>query len=161
MRQLLSSIPHRILYDGLRRLHTRVHPRMRRRVLESALLVVPWVIAAGCSGGTPVGERRASGLRLTPHGRQDASHVMPPTVFADSATRHAYSVATQIPGVLNQLYCWCRCENSGHHRSNLQCFEDRMGEDCDVCQGTAEIAYRMVQQGVRNPAQIQAAVDAE
>ena len=52
-------------------------------------------------------------------------------------------------------------DRRGVHRSNLQCFEDEMGVNCDVCQGTAEIAYEHVQRGVTDAATIQAAVDAE
>lgn len=87
--------------------------------------------------------------------------VLDPARFADDKVRHAYWIATQIPDVLNQLYCWCGCEKRGVHRSNLQCFEDEMGVKCDVCQGTAEIAYALVQGGVLDSAQIQAAVDAK
>lgn len=101
------------------------------------------------------------GLRIIPSGRSDAAVVLEPARFTDVETRHAYWVATQIPAVLNQLYCWCGCENRGVHRSNLQCFEDEMGVSCDVCQGTAEIAYEMVQRGITNAGKIQAAVDAK
>ena len=111
--------------------------------------------------GWTVGELRPDGLRIIPSGRFDASAVLDPARFADAGVRHAYWVATQIPKVLNQLYCWCGCENRGVHRSNLQCFEDEMAVNCDVCQGTAEIAYDLVQQGITDAATIQAAVDAE
>ena len=111
--------------------------------------------------GWTVGELRSDGLRIIPSGRSDASAVLDPARFADSSVRHAYWVATQIPEVVNQLYCWCGCENRGVHRSNLQCFEDEMAVNCAVCQGTAEIAYNLVQQGVTDAATIQAAVDAE
>lgn len=117
--------------------------------------------AVAADTGWTVGELRRDGLRIIPTGRSDASAVLDPAQFADSTDRHAYWVATQIPETLNQLYCWCGCENRGEHRSNLQCFEDRMGVDCDVCQGTAEIAYSMVQQGITDAAKIQAAVDAK
>ncbi|MGH7458153.1 MAG: PCYCGC motif-containing (lipo)protein [Longimicrobiaceae bacterium] len=108
-----------------------------------------------------VGELRENGLRIIPSGRSDASAVLDPEQFENPTVRHAYWVATQIPETLNQLYCWCGCENRGIHRSNLQCFEDRMGANCDVCVGTAEIAYEMVQDGVTDAGTIQAAVDAE
>jgi hypothetical protein len=108
-----------------------------------------------------VGMLRPNGLRIIPGGRSDASHVLDPNQFSDRDIRHAYWVATQIPEVLNQLYCWCGCENRGVHRSNLQCFEDRMATDCAVCVGTAEIAFQMTQNGVRDAAKIQAAVDAK
>ena len=109
--------------------------------------------------GWQVGELRSDGLRIMPSGRDDASAALAPSQFADSATRDAYWVAARIPAVLNQLYCWCGCENTGQHRSNLACFEDLMGVDCEVCQGTAEIAYSMVQRGITDPRTIQAAVE--
>ncbi len=116
--------------------------------------------------GTPnipwrIGMLRDNGLRIVPTGRTDASHVLNPEQFPEAATRHAYWVATQIPATLNQLYCWCGCENRGEHRSNLQCFEDQMAVTCPVCQGTAEIAYQMTRQGIKDPGKIQAAVDAK
>ncbi|OYV67851.1 MAG: hypothetical protein B7Z74_09230 [Deltaproteobacteria bacterium 21-66-5] len=107
-----------------------------------------------------MGELRADGLRIVPSGRSDTSAVLNPAQFANPTVRHAYWVATQIPGTLNQLYCWCGCENRGIHRSNPQCFEDRMSEHCDVCRGTAEIAYRMTQQGIMSASAIQKVVDA-
>lgn len=111
--------------------------------------------------GWSVGQLRANGLRIIPSGRNDASAVLDPNQFEDKKVRSAYWIATQIPEILNQLYCWCGCENRGVHRSNLGCFEDRMGVNCDVCQGTAEIAYEMVQKGITAAGKIQAAVDAE
>lgn len=107
-----------------------------------------------------VGMLRPDGLRIAPSGRSDATHVLNSNQFTDRNIRHAYWVATQIPAVLNKLYCWCGCENRGIHRSNLQCFEDQMAVTCEVCQGTAEIAWQMTQGGVTNAGKIQAAVDA-
>ena len=123
--------------------------------------VIPDAVLPASDTGWTVGELRPDGLRIIPSGRSDASAVLDPAQFADSSVRHAYWVATQIPEVLNQLYCWCGCENRGVHRSNLQCFEDEMGVNCAVCQGTAEIAYAVVQQGITDAGTIQAAVDVE
>ncbi len=157
----------------LRRQHVaRAKTRERRRLAiafgalaVAALFVVALVKPAwhgGAAGGSwSVGQLRPDGLRIVVTGRSDAGHVLDPNEFARADVRHAYWVATQIPALLNQLYCWCGCENRGVHRSNLQCFEDTMGADCDVCVGTAEIAYRMSQQGITDAAKIQAAVDAE
>ncbi|HGL6721183.1 MULTISPECIES: PCYCGC domain-containing protein [Burkholderia] len=108
-----------------------------------------------------VGMLRPNGLRIVPSGRHDASRVLAPEQFADPETRHAYWVATQIPATLNQLYCWCGCENTGEHRSNLQCFEDKMAVSCPVCRGTAEIAFDMKRKGITDAGRIQAAVDAK
>jgi hypothetical protein len=108
-----------------------------------------------------VGMLRPDGLRIVPSGRSDASHVVNPDQFTDRDVRHSYWIATQIPAVLNKLYCWCGCENRGVHRSNLQCFEDEMAVTCEVCRGTAEIAWRMTQTGVQDAGRIQATVDAK
>ncbi|MGH7557526.1 MAG: hypothetical protein ACREMD_07075 [Gemmatimonadota bacterium] len=115
----------------------------------------------GAAGdGWEVGELRENGLRIIPGGRSDAGAVLDPGQFPNPRVRHAYWVATRIPETLNQLYCWCGCVNRGVHRSNLECFEDLMAVNCDVCRGTAEIAYDMVtNQGIENPGLIQRAVD--
>lgn len=106
-----------------------------------------------------VGMLRPDGLRIVVSGREDASHVLDPQRFSRPEVRHGYWIATQIPALLNKLYCWCGCENRGIHRSNLQCFEDEMAMDCPVCLGTAEMAYEMSQKGITDAAKIQAAVD--
>lgn len=142
--------------------------RNRKALLVGVTLMLALVggtavarFGSAASDSPRVGELRKNGLRIDPSGSNTAAAVMDPAQFPDSATQHAYTVATKIPAVLNKLYCWCRCEDRGTHRSNLQCFEDQMGADCDVCQGTAEIAYRMTQQGVTDAGKIQAAVDAQ
>lgn len=117
--------------------------------------------ADGADSGWSIGQLRPNGLRIKPSGRNDASEVLEPEQFSSSEVRNAYKIATEIPEVLNKLYCWCGCENRGIHRSNLACFEDGMAEHCAVCRGTAEIAYEMVQQGVTDAGKIQAAVDTE
>jgi hypothetical protein len=122
--------------------------------------VAPGLGLLASDTGWTVGELRPNGLRIIPSGRSDASAVLDPARFTDARVRHAYWVATQIPEVLNQLYCWCGCENRGVHRSNLACFEDLMSVNCAVCRGTAEIAYDLVQQGITDAGTIQAAVDA-
>jgi hypothetical protein len=106
-----------------------------------------------------VGMLRPDGLRIAVSGRDDASQVLDPQRFSSPEVRHGYWVARQIPQVLNKLYCWCGCENRGEHRSNLQCFEDEMAQNCPVCLGTAEIAYDMTSKGITDAAKIQAAVD--
>lgn len=109
--------------------------------------------------GWTVGMLRPDGLRIVVSGSDDASKVLEAEQFSRSEVRNGYRIAKWIPAVLNKLYCWCGCENRGEHRSNLQCFEDGMAEDCEVCLGTAEIAYDMTRKGVTDAAQIQAAVD--
>ena len=113
------------------------------------------------SEGWRVGELRPNGLRIRPSGTNTNAQVLDPRQFVRPEVQRAYAIAYKIPEVLNKLYCWCRCENRGVHRSNLACFEDKMGIDCGVCRGTAEIAYRMIQEGTTDAGEIQAAVDKE
>ncbi|MEO7852196.1 MAG: PCYCGC motif-containing (lipo)protein [Rubrivivax sp.] len=115
--------------------------------------------ASAHASGWRVGMLRADGLRIVVSGRNDASAVLDAEQFSRAEIRHGYQIAAMIPALLNQLYCWCGCENRGIHRSNLQCFEDRMAEDCPVCLGTAEMADEMSEKGISDAATIQAAVD--
>jgi hypothetical protein len=139
-------------------------------ILASAIVLAVWLVPVpetGRGAGTAsangsawsVGMLRPDGLRIVVTGRDDASKVLDPGQFSGERVRRGYRIAAQIPAVLNRLYCWCGCENRGEHRSNLQCFEDRMAEDCAVCLGTAEIADDMTRKGITDAAQIQAAVD--
>jgi len=114
---------------------------------------------AADDNGWRVGMLRADGLRIVVSGRSDASSVLDADQFSRAEVRRGYRIAAKIPALLNQLYCWCGCENRGVHRSNLQCFEDRMAEDCAVCLGTAETAFEMSEKGITDAARIQAAVD--
>lgn len=107
-----------------------------------------------------IGMLRPDGLRLVAVGLADASRVLDPERFSDPVVKRGYWIATQIPSLLNQLYCWCGCEDRGEHRSSLQCFEDLMAADCPVCLGTAKIAYEMSRKSIVEPARVQAAVDA-
>lgn len=116
---------------------------------------------SGASGDWEVGQLRPNGLRIKPSGRSNASAVLDPEQFSRPKVKRAYALAREIPETINKLYCWCGCENRGIHRSNLACFEDQMAVNCAVCRGTAEIAYRMTQQGVTDAGKIQAAVDEE
>ncbi|MCS3635710.1 hypothetical protein GGP57_003050 [Salinibacter ruber] len=108
-----------------------------------------------------VGQLRPNGLRIKPSGRSDASAVLDPDPFTRREVKNAYRIAHEIPSTLNKLYCWCGCENRGVHRSNLGCFKDKMAVNCAVCRGTAEIASRMIEDGVTDAGEIQAAVDKE
>ena len=127
-----------------------------------AQATAPRSLATFASGSADwhVGELRENGLRIIPRGRSDASAVVPPESFDHPRVKEAYAIAQRIPETLNQLYCWCGCIERMGHRSALECFESDHAKNCDVCLGTAEIAWEMTQQGITDPAEIQKAVDA-
>lgn len=142
----------------------------RRRLSRGRVWALVLFIVLGVGGlavvqaqlATPrVGELNAQGLRLTPSGRSDASHVMEPLFFPEGRVREAYAIAQKIPETLNQLYCWCGCTQRGLHRSALECFESMHAAACDVCLANAEVAREMTQKGVTDAAEIQAVLDAQ
>ena len=143
----------------------------RRRQLQMAALLLVFVGGFGAwgvprygpdaDGPWEVGDLRPDGLRLVPSGRDDATDVLDPASFEHPFSRELYGIATEIPEILNRLYCWCGCIEQGRHRSALACYEDRSAVGCGVCQETARIAWRQVTDGVRDPTRIQRAIDLE
>jgi len=110
---------------------------------------VPWIITVcglGLADLVPVvplvRERLRSGHApvVHPTGRSDASQVLDPVRFRDPAQKRAYAIARQIPGTLNQLYCWCGCKEHSGHRAPLECFESEHASQCNICMGEAVIA---------------------
>lgn len=55
--------------------------------------------------------------------------VLDPLLFTGMA-RAAYAAAEKYPEVMDQVYCYCKCDMPPfNHRSLLSCFVDRHGED--------------------------------
>ena len=63
--------------------------------------------------GTPVGY---ASYRLREQGK-----LLPPSLFRGRVAR-AYQVAHEIPKVLDQLYCYCRCRENFGHKNLLSCY---------------------------------------
>lgn len=54
--------------------------------------------------------------------------VLSPSLFVGMA-RDAYAAAGQFPKVLDQVFCYCKCDGPPtFHKSLLSCFTDRHGE---------------------------------
>lgn len=69
-----------------------------------------------------------------------------------------YKQAAQIPQVLYQLPCYCRCDRALGHTSLRSCFEGTHGAICETCAAEEAYAYRMTKQG-KTPAQIRAGIE--
>jgi hypothetical protein len=53
--------------------------------------------------------------------------VLDPAMFT-GYTRMAYAAAAQYPEVLDEVYCYCECDNPPfNHKSLLSCFTERHG----------------------------------
>ena len=87
-------------------------------VLVVGLGAVGYQYFSSAKNNHPFASRRVPGGEKRP--------TLDPAFFTGDVAR-AYQTAREIPQVLDQLYCHCRCiENSGH-LSNLSCFVDRHG----------------------------------
>ena len=65
---------------------------------------------------------------------------------------HAYELASRIPGVINQLPCYCYCERIGH-KSLHTCYESDHGAHCGICMKEVYYAYQQTKLK-KTPAQI-------
>lgn len=74
-----------------------------------------------------------------------------------------YRAAAEVPDVLDELFCYCFCEDPRHapmHRSLRSCFTDAHATQCTVCLREALRARELVQEGLPLP-EIERRIDAE
>lgn len=86
--------------------------------------------------------------------------VLDPMQFSGEV-KLAYQVARDIPQVLQQLKCYCGCDNPAHspyHRNLYECFTDTHGANCQVCVDEALLASNMYARGA-SVYEIRAAID--
>ena len=70
----------------------------------------------------------------------------------------AYKMAAQIPAVLHQQPCYCRCDRQLRHKSLHTCFEGTHGATCATCMKEAVFSYQQTKLG-RTPGQIRSAIE--
>jgi len=69
-----------------------------------------------------------------------------------------YKEAAQIPDVLYQLPCYCRCDRALGHASLHSCFEGTHGAICATCAAEEAYAYKMTKEG-KTPEEIRAGIE--
>lgn len=79
----------------------------------------------------------------------DASKVLTRDQIADHpGAISAFDQVRQIPQIVDGIRCSCGCASREGFYSLLSCYEaDGMARMCEVCQGTARLAYRLHKQG--------------
>lgn len=77
-------------------------------------------------------------------------------LFSHPYQVRAYELAAKIPGVINQLPCYCYCERIGH-KSLHTCFESNHGAHCGVCMKEVYYAYQQTKLK-KTPAEIRAGI---
>ena len=117
-------------------------------------------LPGGCGHGAHKGGRR--GPHPTPRANVTAARVVPAAKLSDEskAVRTAFDEVRQIPRIADGIRCQCGCADYDEENySLLSCFEgEGMARDCQICQGTARMAFRMHKAG-KSLAHIRAAVD--
>lgn len=78
--------------------------------------------------------------------------------FREKWQVEVYREAAQIPNVLYQLPCYCRCDRALGHKSLHSCFEGTHGAICSTCAEEGAYAYKMTKLG-RTPQQIRAGIE--
>ncbi len=96
--------------------------RGARRACQAAaaLLLLGAFLVVGMGFG-----RRAE-MPLTPIAqvaRRETRPTLDPALFVGKAAA-SHRVAREIPDVLDQLYCYCRCDKQLGHKSLLSCYTD-------------------------------------
>lgn len=97
----------------------------------------------------------------------EARPILDPTrfrgqVFMGLDVEAGYRAASEIPDVLDELFCYCYCE-IGHeprHKSLRTCFTEMHASQCTVCLGEALRARELVRQGKPLP-EIERTIDRE
>lgn len=78
--------------------------------------------------------------------------------FREKWQVEVYREAAQIPGVLYQLPCYCRCDRALGHTSLHSCFEGTHGAICSTCAQEGAYAWQKTRQGW-TPQQIRAGIE--
>ncbi len=93
--------------------------------IVGAIFVIILVIAV--TGNMPFSSSEAKkGKSFNVQGGETRP-VIDPSLFA-GMTRSAYAAAKKYPEVMDQVYCYCYCDNPPfNHKSLLSCFTDRHG----------------------------------
>lgn len=67
--------------------------------------------------------------------------------FREKWQVEVYKQAAEIPDVLYQLPCYCRCDRALGHKSLHSCFEGTHGAVCATCAAEEAYAYKMTKAG--------------
>ena len=102
------------------------------------------------------------------HAQAPAAHSLPPILTAEQLQQagltlpwqmRVYAIAAQVPRVLYQLPCNCRCDRALGHTSLHSCFAGTHGAECSTCAKEGVYAARMTKLG-KTPAQIRQGIAA-
>ncbi len=106
-------------------------PEVQKKSNSTAMIIiaVAAVIIAGLafSGNLPfVGGEKETGKSFNLTGKETRP-LLDPAMFTGQV-RMAYAAAKKYPDLMNEVYCYCYCDQQPfNHKSLLSCFADRHG----------------------------------
>jgi len=74
-------------------------------------------------GKSPASSPQLTELKKGNINLQENRPTLSPAMFSGKV-RKAYEIAREIPEVLDQLYCYCRCRENFGHKNLLSCYVD-------------------------------------
>lgn len=128
--------------QGKNKLGSAARVRSRHRV-------VAWAISAGAAIALASAIVWYHGAQSIAHGYEPgvAAITLDPQAFAGEA-RETYRIARDRPGLLAELYCYCKCDTRLGHRSLLDCYRDPHAASCGICLGEARDTDQVAKRGV-------------
>lgn len=79
--------------------------------------------------------------------RQETRPTQDPAMYSDPYVKEAYTVAKEIPGILDKIFCYCYCALDHQHKSLLSCYADDHGAKCGICMREAVVTKQLTAQG--------------
>jgi hypothetical protein len=144
--------------------------RIMLSLILGLLIVAAYAVPASQSPSSAVHAQWSDPAQDVPayHGQAPApGEALPPILsggqltgpfFREKWQVEVYKEAAQIPSVLYQLPCYCRCDRALGHSSLHSCFEGTHGAICATCAAEAAYAYKMTKLG-KTPEQIREGIE--
>lgn len=94
------------------------------KIIIGLMMTIAAIFVMASEGYSAQPDRAAAADRSLQQGESRAT--LDPGLFSDPKVKNAYQVAKEIPGVLDSIYCFCKCKESPafKHKSLLSCFVD-------------------------------------
>ena len=95
---------------------------------------------------------------------EESAKNLPATLSPDmfkGETKAAYAAVKEMPEVIAQLPCYCRCDRAMGHKSLHTCYVDDHASQCGVCMNSALKAYKLRKEKKMSVAQIREQLTAE
>ena len=134
-------------------------------IIIAAAIVVAGYFAVQAAGpgadeaGPITASQTVSSIPVTNVNLIETRPLMAPNRFRGSVAS-VYRWAAEIPGVFDQLYCYCKCKENPRfkHKTLLTCYVDQHASKCNICLKEGQIAWELTKKGM-DPQQIRGEID--